>query len=487
MIGGHYQYRFNEKFKVGGTWVRMLERPITQKVDFGSEPFKNNIIGLDLAFRTNVPFLTKLIDLLPVISTNQMSTISFTGEFAHLIPGQPRAINKSGTSYIDDFEAAQSIIDLKSVTSWHLASVPQGQPNLFPEASINNLSAGFKRSAIAWYMIDPVFYQSNSLTPDHIKQNPQMLYDSRMRLVNQTDIFPNLQQQYGSIPNLSVLDLAYYPSERGMYNYDTTETVNPDGTFINPENRWGGIMRSLSTNDFEQTNIEFIQFWVLDPFNEDAENVNPNSSHSGGELYFNLGNISEDILPDSRKSYENGLPALSSSLTDNIDTTVWSRISSEQAIVNAFDNVEEARLNQDVGLDGLDSENEKTAYLNFVNWVQNNPVLTTETKNKITNDASHDNYNYYLDDDFDAQQLDILKRYKSYNGMEGNSPTTSFSDNLNGDGYPTQATNRPDIEDINADNNLSETENYFQYKVNLRPNEMQVGSNFITNVQTYQN
>ena len=255
-----------------------------------------------------------------------------------------------------------------------------------------------------------------------------------------------------------------------MYNYDTTETVNPDGTFINPENRWGGIMRSLSTNDFEQTNIEFIQFWVLDPFNEDAENVNPNSSHSGGELYFNLGNISEDILPDSRKSYENGLPALSSSLTDNIDTTVWSRISSQQAIVNAFDNVEEARLNQDVGLDGWDSENEKTAYLNFVNWVQNNPVLTTETKNKITNDASHDNYNYYLDDDFDAQQLDILKRYKSYNGMEGNSPTTSFSDNLNGDGYPTQATNRPDIEDINADNNLSETENYFQYKVKLRPN-----------------
>ena len=487
MMGGHYQYRFNEKFKIGGTWIRMLERPVTQKVDFGSEPFKNNIIGLDLALRLNAPFLTKLIDLLPIISTNQMSTVSFTGEFAHLIPGQPRAINKSGTSYIDDFEAAQSVIDLKSITSWTLASIPQGQPTLFPEASNKNLSAGFKRSKIAWYMIDPVFYQSNSLTPEHIKQNPQMLYDSRMRLVNQTDIFPNLQQQYGSIPNISVLDLAYYPSERGMYNYDTTATVNPDGTFLNPENRWGGIMRSLSTNDFEQTNIEFIQFWVLDPFNEDAENVNPNSSHSGGELYFNLGNISEDILPDSRKSYENGLPALSSSSTDNIDTTVWSRISSQQAIVNAFDNNEEARLNQDVGLDGWKSTDEQTAYLNFVNWVQNNPALTTETKSKITNDPSQDDYNYYLDDDFDGQQLDVLKRYKNYNGFEGNSPTTEFSNNLNGDGYPTQATNRPDIEDINQDNNLSETENYFQYKVNIRPNEMQVGSNYITNVQTFQN
>ena len=64
-------------------------------------------------------------------------------------------------------------------------------------------------------------------------------------------------------------------------------------------------MRSLSTNNFEQSNIQFIQFWVLDPFNEDAENQNPNSLHNGGDMYFNLGNISEDILPDSYKSYEN--------------------------------------------------------------------------------------------------------------------------------------------------------------------------------------
>ena len=117
-----------------------------------------------------------------------------------------------------------------------------------------------------------------------------------MRLVNQQDIFPNLQQQYGSITNIPILELAYYPKERGMYNYDTTNAILPDGTFSNPENRWGGIMRSLSTNDFELTNVEFIQFWVLDPYNEDAD---PDQNHSGGDLYFNLGNISEDVLADS--------------------------------------------------------------------------------------------------------------------------------------------------------------------------------------------
>lgn len=489
MIGGHYAYRFNENIKLGATWVRMMERPVTQKVDFGSEPFKNNVIGADFAIRTDVPFLTKLVDMLPVISTNQMSTFSFTGEVAHLIPGQPRAINKEGTSYIDDFEASQSAIDLKSVTAWRLASIPQGQPNLFPEATKKDLSAGFKRSKLAWYTIDPLFYQSNQLTPQHIKQNPQMLYDSRMRLVNQIDIFPNLQQQYGSIPNVAVLDLAYYPKERGNYNYDTTNTVDTSGLFINPENRWGGIMRALTTNDFEMANIEFIQFWVLDPFNEDAEAVNPNSPHTGGDLYFNLGNISEDILPDSRKSFENGLPPdPSSTLTNSVDTTLWSRISTQQIVVNAFDNDEAARLNQDVGLDGWKSEGERLAYQNFVNWVQGNSVLNQATKDRMIADPSNDDYTYYLDDRYDQATLDILKRYKKFNGMEGNSPTTNVSNSLNADGYPTQATNAPDIEDINADNNLSESESYFQYRVSLRPNDLQtVGQNYITNTQVYQN
>jgi cell surface protein SprA len=487
LIGAHYNFRMNDKLNLGGTWMRMMERPVTQKVDIGSEPFKNNIIGLDLAYRTDVPFLTKMVDLLPVISTTQKSTFSFTGEFAHLIPGQPKAINKDGTSYIDDFEGSQSAIDLRSVTSWRLASIPQGQPDLFPEASNKDLSAGFKRSKTSWYLIDPLFYQSNALTPQHIKDNPEMLSDSRMRLVNQTDVFPNLQQQYGSIPNVPILELAYYPTERGMYNYDTTNTINADGTFVNPENRWGGIMRSLSTNDFEQTNIEFIQFWVLDPFNEDAENVDPNTQHNGGDLYFNLGNISEDVLPDSRKSFENGLPPTGSSINDDLDTTLWSRISTQQVVVNAFDTDPNSRLNQDIGLDGWNNAQEKIAFQNYVTWVQNNPTLDAATKARMISDPSNDDYNFYRDDNYDAAELNILQRYKKYNGMEGNSPTTEMSDTANVDGYPTQGTNSPDIEDINQDNNLSETEAYFQYHVSLRPNDLEVGKNFVTNVQLYQN
>jgi cell surface protein SprA len=487
LFGARYNFKLNDRFNIGATWMRMMERPVTQKVDIGSEPFKNNVIGFDFAYRTDVPFLTKLVDLLPVISTTQKSTISITGEFAHLIPGQPNAINKDGTSYIDDFEGSQSAIDLRTVTAWRLSSIPQGQTDMFPESTLKTLSAGFRRSRMSWYVIDPLFYQNNTLTPQHIKDDPAMLSDSRMRLVNQTDVFPNLQQQYGSIPNIPILELAYYPKERGMYNYDTTNTVLADGTFNNPENRWGGIMRALTTNDFEQSNIEFIQFWVLDPFNVDAENVNPNAAHNGGDIYFNLGNISEDILPDSRKSFENGLPPTGTSIQDDLDTTAWARISTQQVIVNAFDNDPNARINQDIGIDGWKNSDEKIAYQNFVNWVQNNSALSAAAKAAMLIDPSNDDYNFYRDDLYDDAELNILERYKKYNGMEGNSATTEMSDTMNAEGYPTQGNNTPDIEDINQDNNLSESESYFQYRVSLRPNDMQVGKNFITNVQTYQN
>ena len=485
LFGARVAHRFSDKLNFGATWMRMMERPVTQKVDIGSEPFKNNIIGIDLQYNTEVPFLTKLVDYLPIISTKEKSTVSFTGEFAHLIPGQPKAINKDGTSYIDDFEGAQSTIDLKSIASWHLASVPQGQIDLFPESENNDLSEGYKRSKTSWYTIDPLFYQSNNLTPQHIIDDPAQLSDSRMRAVNQKDIWPNWDPQYGSIQNVQMLEVAYYPKERGMYNYDTTNTFNSDGTFINPEDRWGGIMRALTTTDFEQTNVEYIQLWVMDPFNTDAENVDPNSTHNGGDLYFNLGNISEDILPDSRKSFENGLPAEGTSIEDNLDTTIWARVSTQQVVVNAFDNDPSTRVNQDIGLDGWNNLDEQIHFSDYVNWVQNNSVLDPSVKSSLISDPSNDDYNYYRDDDYDSQQLNILERYKKFNGMEGNSPTTEMSSSANVDGYPTLGTNSPDVEDVNQDNNLSETESYFQYKVSLRPSQMKVGQNFITDIQTY--
>lgn len=487
MIGTHLNYRFNKDFNLGATWMRMTERPITQKVDVGSEPFKNNMLGLDISFKHELPFLTKAVDLLPMLSTRAKSTISFTGEVAHLFPGAPKAISSTGISYVDDFEGSQSTIDLRTQSAWKLASIPQNQPDLFPEAGTKNLSSGFKRANIAWYLIDPLFYQAGSNTPQHMIDNPQMLTDSRMRMVSQKDIFPNLQQQYGTFTNIPILELAYYPKERGMYNYDTTSVLDKLGHFQNPSSKWGGIMRSLSTNDFELSNIEFIQFWILDPFNEDAVKANQNIVPSGGDLYFNLGNISEDVLPDSRKEFENGLPPTPTSTSDNLDVTQWARVSTQNVVVNAFDPSPTALENQDIGLDGWNNDAEKSQFATYVNWVKNNPILDASVKDKMISDPSNDDYSYYRSDSYDSEKADILERYKRFNRHQGNSPSLEMSAKLNAAGYSTQATNLPDIEDLNQDNNLSESESYYQYKVSLRAKDLEIGKNNVTNIQTYQN
>lgn len=485
LVGAHFNYEFDKDFNWGATVMNLTEKPLTQKVNIGDEPISNTVLGTDISYRKEVPFLTKMVDFLPIISTKEKSTINAYGEFAYLIPGVQRAISKEGISYVDGFEGSQSAIDIKTFGTWRLASVPQGQPQLFPEANPSyGLGQGFTRSKLAWYVIDPTtFYQSSSVTPDHIQGNDDILCDSRMHILGQTDLFPQFNPIQGTLNNIPVLDLAYYPTERGQYNYDTVSTyIDADGKFTNPEDRWSGIMRSLTTTNFETANIQFIQFWLLDPFNDDATDTGT-VNLGGGDLYFNLGNISEDILPDSRKSFENGLPSSSTFNADDYDTTEWAIVYNQQVIVNAFDNNPASRVYQDIGLDGLSDSQEQSQFAAFIQWV-NASGLTANAKAELLADPSSDNYQYYLDNEHDVAEHDIVRRYKNFNGMEGNSPTSEMSDSITGGaGYTIQQTTLPDIEDLNQDNNLSETESYFQYRVSLRPSDMVVGQNYITNTQ----
>lgn len=487
LFGTRLDYRFSKDFNIGATLMNLSEKPLTGKVNLNDEPINNTVIGADINYRTDAPFLTKIVDAIPLLNTKAKSTITASAEFAYLIPGTSKVIKENGgTSYIDDFEGSQSAIDIRSFSQWRLASVPQGQPDMFPEGDLkNDLAAGYNRARLAWYVIDPLFHQDNNLTPDHIKEDPSMLDDSRMRLVLRTQLFPQLDPPQGSLGNIPVFDLAYYPSIRGQYNMDVGSAnsagLDQEGKLNNPESRWGGIMRSLNTTNFEQANIEYIQFWMLDPFNQDAD---PDGTNQGGDLYFNLGNVSEDILPDSRKSFENGLPISANPTTDDYDTSNWARVPTQQVVVNAFDNNNESRIFQDIGLDGFNDEQERLQYQNFVNWVQNN--LPPSIADSINKDPANDNYQYFRDDDYDRVEATILERYVRYNGMEGNSPTSEMSDTMNDGGYPTQASNRPDVEDINQDNNLSEAESYFQYRVSIRKQDLVVGQNYITNSRTIQ-
>ena len=470
LVGTHLDYRASENFDIGATILHLTERPYTQKVNYGEEPISNTIWGLNTSYKTESQLLTKIIDKIPLLNTKTPSSISFFGEFANLIPGHSKAITNAGNAYIDDFEASEIPLDLKSFNAWTISSVPQGQDQFFPEAKFNdNLVSGFNRAKLAWYVIDPLFLRNGSSTPDYIKQHPDEQSSHFVREIYENEIFPNIESPSGIPTNIAVLNLAFYPGEKGPYNYDTSPGpysagMNSAGKLNDPQTRWGGIMREVLTSDFETANVQYVQFWVMDPFVD-----NPNGA--GGDLYFNLGDISEDILRDSRKSFENGLP--NSPVVKDVDTTAWGRVPTVQAVVHAFDNAPESRLFQDVGLDGLMDQDEQTF---FANYLQKALLITSpDAYSEILKDPSGDDYHYFRGSDYDAQQLGILDRYKKYNGEEGNSPTSQMSK----ESYPTSGSTLPDEEDINRDNTLNETESYYQYKVSMRPGDLKVGSNYV--------
>ncbi len=476
LLGTHANYAFSDNFNIGATALYMQERPLTQKVDYGEDPISNLMLGMDARYSTQSMFLTKAVDALPFYSTNTPSTIDVEAEIAKLIPGHSRVIEKSGNAYIDDFEGTKTTIDLKARQSWSLASTPQLQNDLFPEGNLTNqLEYGFNRAKLAFYIIDPLFLRNNSLTPNHIKNDPDQQSNHFVREVFEKEIFPAKESPVGQPTNIPVFDVAYYPEERGPYNFDTYPSsysagVNQDGSLAAPETRWGGIMRKIETSDFETSNIEFIEFWMMDPFVYDTLDM-----HNGGDLYFNLGEISEDILKDGRKSFEQGLPTSAAAV--NVDTTAWGRVSTLQSLVNAFVNDPESRRYQDIGLDGLADEDEQLFFEDYLNQLRD--LVYDDVFEKYFNDPSSDNFHYYRGSNFDADEVGILERYKNFNGPDGNSPTTEMSP----ESYPTAASSIPDMEDINNDNTLNENERYYQYRVNIRKQDMQLGNNYITDIK----
>ena len=477
LFGAHLEYEFNKDLVIGGTIMHLRERPLTTKVNTGSEPLANTIWGVNGSWKTELQWLTNAIDKIPWITATAPSTFQISAEFAHLIPGHTRDVGSVGTAYIDDFENTTTNIDVHYPSYWFLASTP----TVFPESKINltrdTAAYNINRAHIGWFAVDPIFGYPQSNTPAHLRDDLRALSDHRTRIVYQDEIYPNRQEASNVDTKLAVLNLAYYPEERGPYNLNASE-LNADGKLKNPKQRWGGIMRRLDNTDFEKANIEYIQFWLMDPALTNPEHA----TDYEGVLYFNLGDVSEDILRDGKKSFEHGMP-LAETDQGRIEPTFWGNVPRTTSTVVAFSNEAGSRPRQDVGLDGLPNDQEFTwpAYKKFLDDVD--AVLSPATKAKWASDAfsplndpAGDNYHYYRGTDYDEQEVAILDRYKHYNGTEGNSPASEQQT----ESYGTAATLTPDIEDINQDNTLNEYERYYEYKVILRPDMMEVGKQNIT-------
>jgi cell surface protein SprA len=475
--GTRLDYFANEKLTLGATYMRLSERPYTQKVTSGYDPIKNTVLGADINYQSEAPWLTRMLDKIPFYSTSAPSLISGSAEVAGIFPGHHKFVDlegdDGGTNYVDDFEGAGSGYDIRyPAMNWSLASTPRDAvgPNnniLFPEAALlNDLRSGMNRANLSWYIIEPTLNDGSASAP------PSVTNDTRLqdywRQVDIQEVFPNQDRTAGN-NILSTLDLTFNPNLRGPYNFDATNIDPTTGNLLNPASRWGGIQRFLDQSDFEQNNVEYITFWALDPFIG-----NPNSK--GGYLYFNLGNVSEDVLKDSRLSFENGITYPKD--LSQLDASVWGYVPKfQQQIVRAFEQDPAARAVQDVGYDALDDSEEAVFFSSFLAQMGNVLGVGSPAYQKLLQDPASDNFKHFLDPEHETNEAGVLERYRYFNNPHGNSPVLSGNNSITSAG-----TSYPESEDINRDNTLNETEAYYQYRVKLEPN-MDVGSNYIVNKQ----
>ncbi|MBS1599575.1 MAG: cell surface protein SprA [Bacteroidetes bacterium] len=459
---------------LGGTIERLNERPYFSKTNYNEDPIRNTMYGVDVSYRSQVPEITRLLNKLPFYSSKEMSSISAVGEAAYLKPGHPPQIGKgtSGTIYIDDFEGSTSSIDLRfPLTSWVLASTPQ-KNGLFPEGSLNDsLDYGFNRAKIAWYNIEPTLQDRSN--PSNPVRNYENFADPRIASLTVQQLFPQQTPEFGQ-SQLITFDVAYYPTDKGPYNFDARPgSLGPDGKLLNPQKRWGGIMRAIDQTDFETSNVQYIEFWMQSPFI-----TNPTSS--GGQLYFDLGSVSEDVLKDGRRLFENGLN------TPNIpaavdETSVWGRVPANPIqVTNAFSNDASDRPYQDIGFDGLDDPGEQVKFQNYLSQLATTFGTGSPIYQRAFADPSGDDFLNYRDASYDQAQAGILGRYKNINSPQGNSPVATA-----GQQFVNAFTLYPDQEDLDHDNTLNELEEYFEYKVSLIPDSLKVGQNFITDQRTF--
>lgn len=463
MLGVDLGYQLTRELHLGATAMYLSQTPLSSKVALGSEAMRNLIWGANISWRHEAPWLTDWLNRLPLLDLSKPSYISLDAEVAQLLPGYHRDGYHDGYSYLDDFETSRSEISLLSPHAWSLSSVPL---TLAP-AAMTGLETGYGRAQLSWFSIDPLFTREYSrYTPGYIRTNPELVSHHYVRDVEVRELYPYRVQQASHISYLSTLNLRYLPSERGPYNLSTSR-LRADGSLSNPRDSWAGITRRIDQSDFERAGVQYLEFWLMDPFHY-------NANHQGGDLYINLGDISEDVLRDGYAFAESGLP-----LTDDpslVEATPWGMVPRGQTMGYTFDSSLEARRRQDVGLDGLSStsEGQHTSYSEYLEHLRQ--VVSPETlmrwrddPHSPLRDPAGDDFRHYRSAVYDRAETPILERYRYYNGTEGNSSESS-ADTEGTEALVSRLA--PDAEDLDQDLTLNDRERYYEYRISLRPEDL---------------
>ncbi|MTI88702.1 MAG: cell surface protein SprA [Balneolaceae bacterium] len=488
------EYTISKDIKLGGTFFRLKEQPPTDKIRVGNEPINNTVIGLDAKADFDTPWITRLIDKVPLLQTKEPSNISISGELAQLRPGvaQTNAVRdaidrnelfqdeEQGLVFLDDFEAAELNISFENATRWQLAAPPAAVPGYVPDQNYfdnpgvsppNDLTSKKDRADLraqfSWYEIPRNI--------GSIVSGVQGTPESQTVLVE--DVFPGRETNNPQDEVIIPLDIYYNPNERGPYNYnEQLKNVLEN----EPDRTWGGMTTTIPSGqqDLNQNNIEFIEFWVQpvlpggkDPSAQDIEDYD-------GKIYIDLGTISEDIVPNNLLNTEDGLAnSLNNLEKDTFGEDARSYVPDIQSPPQGeFSN--ENRELEDVGLDGVPSGNgfdgdkvETALFSDFLTAMAEQYGSNSSKYKQMEEDPSNDDYVHYLDTRVGGLPLQ-QRFYRLLGYHEDNSPAAT------GDG--TRAiTKRPDTEGLINQSNIEQSDSYYQYEVNLNPadfSQLKIGS-----------
>ncbi len=233
MFGIRADYEFNKNAKIGATFMYEGGSSGNKHVRVGAEPKKIFVGDIDGSVKTELPFVTDLVDMIPLVRTNEKSTVSLSGEVAMNLPN-PNATDK-GEAYIDDMEAVNEIFSIGiSRAEYVYASHPVGVDTMMADT----LNPEISRGDLNWY-------------------NPHNQFQKR-------DVYPDLPENEGR-EYISVLECKLKPST--------------------PLPSWGGIMKSFGSTAEDFSKKRFIELTIK------------SDAVDGDSLFIDLGTMTEDYYP----------------------------------------------------------------------------------------------------------------------------------------------------------------------------------------------
>ena len=364
VMGARAEYGLWDQSFIGFTFMYLNESTLDQKIRVGKGPMRNMIWDVNTSLEFKPFFLTKMANFLPFVDTRQPSSVKFEGEIAQILPNPNTRNNEKtgdndGVAYIDDFEASKRVTPLPIIRrGWNYASPPLAK---YPSRDYNDLS---DRGHLIYY-------------------NPYQQYSI-------AEIWPNKDLNANVAQRTNILIMEFTPSEESA----------------RPEDSWNGVQRALSSGYSNQTEAKYIEVWV--------RSDNPNTT---GNMHIELGQISEDIIPNRQYDTEDKIiGGLRNGLLDE---------------------------GEDIGLDGMSNNDPRAIAAGGDFW-------------DINGNGIKDPGEPFSNDDWQYNPTKPVNGYIDYskvNGLEGN-------ENDSGGRIP-------DTEDMNGNGDVDLRNDYFHFKINL--------------------